>query len=81
MQVWTDEQSGKVNWLRKKHYGRKVGREGFSTPAKSGNGAKKRIKHKAPDRLKQWIYASQPKKVKLVQGGTGKYLMVVVDKT
>lgn len=79
MQVWTDEKTGRVNWLREKHYGRKVGREGFSTPAKSGNGNKKRNKKKASEAMKKIIAASQPKMMMFVNA-KGQARMIRLDK-
>lgn len=77
MKIWTGE-SGRVQWLREKHYGRKIGQQGYSPGAKSGNGAKKRNKKKVPDAVKKVIYASQPKMV-MVVSSSGKSKMVRLD--
>lgn len=78
MKVWTDEPSGRVQWLREKHYGRKVAQQGYSPSAKSGNGTKKRNKKKLSDAMKKVMYASQPKMI-MVVSSSGKTKMVRVD--
>ena len=80
MQIWTDEKSGRVNWLREKHYSRKISQEGYRRPADNGDGARKRHKVKMNDKVKAAIYASQPKRVMVLDAQTGKTRMVTVPK-
>lgn len=79
MQIIVNEQTGRVSWLRRKHYARKITQEGYRRPADNGDGNRKRNKKKMPDKIKAMILASQPKMV-MHMGPTGKCRMVRLDK-